>query len=94
MGYDDQITAEVPRNVALHLSCLPANLREIKRGLECGMFGPPVPLGRGPEQQPWANACMAIGTVEDAIAAVEYLQQLLERLAGSTGIPTGARTEP
>lgn len=66
-----------PKRVALHLSCLPANLRELKRGLECGMFGPPVPLGRGPEQQPWANAVMAIGTVENAIDAIEYLQQLV-----------------
>jgi hypothetical protein len=69
---------EIPRRVSLHLTCLPANLKEITRGLENGFFGPPVPLGhRGPETQPWANACMAMVTANNAIDAVQHLQMIV-----------------
>jgi hypothetical protein len=67
----------IPADVALHLTCLPANLREVKRGLENGMFGPSVVEMRGEHAQRWVNACMAMTTIDTAVSAVEYLQQIV-----------------
>lgn len=68
MGRDAENTLK------LSLGSLASNLREVKRGLENGMFGPPVPLGTpDPGGQLWDNAAMHIGTIEVAICAAEEL---------------------
>jgi uncharacterized protein (DUF1800 family) len=84
-GWRDELPAVVGEGLEViiegrrvWLSSLPANLREVLRGLENGMFGPPVPVGtRGDGAQRWANAAMHIGTIQDAIRAVETLNRAL-----------------
>lgn len=85
--------------IRLHLASLPANLREVERGLEKGMFGPFVPLGvKTPDGsgQRWANAAMALVTVAHAIQLAEAINAVVGCVEGSTqepasGLPSGAK---